>query len=298
MRVARIAARQESVVSSEQLRACGLNRQAVLVRRRNGHLHRIHRGVYAVGHQALTMRGRLWAAQLACGNTAVLSHFSAAAVWCLLAWDDRLPELTVVGSAPRRHPGLHVHRARTLDPRDVTRHHGVRVTTPARTLLDLADVLDHHALRRAVREAQAQRRTSLPQLVDVIERANGRPAAAKLAAIVAAGPAPTRSELEDRVLELLERGEIARPEVNAVLNLAGRRIIPDFLWRDRRLIVEADGLTWHDGSVAREDDADRQAILEAHGYRVLRVTWDQTIRHERPTLTRIRAALGSGPARR
>ncbi len=107
---------------------------------------------------------------------------------------------------------------------------------------------------------------------------------------VADGPAPTRSELEDVVLDLLLRGAIAHPLVNPPLWLDGRRIVPDLLWPDVRLVVEADGKRWHGGGLARQDDAERQAILEAHGYRILRVTWEQAVRHPQQTLTRFRAA--------
>jgi very-short-patch-repair endonuclease len=114
---------------------------------------------------------------------------------------------------------------------------------------------------------------------------------------VATGQVPTRSELEDAVLELIVRGGLASPDVNVPLQLDGRRVIPDFRWREQRLIVEADGAAWHDSRVAREDDAERQALLELHGERVLRVTWAQAIGQPRRTLARMIAA-GAPPARR
>jgi len=112
----------------------------------------------------------------------------------------------------------------------------------------------------------------------------------KLARIVATGPVPTRSELEDIVLALMLRGGLERPDVNVPLVVAGRRLVPDFRWPERRLVVEADGAIWHDSKLAREDDADRQALLELYGERVLRVTWEQAIRRPRETLSRMRAA--------
>lgn len=291
MRVARLAREQHGVVSVGQLTACGLTSAAISRRTRNGRLHRVHRGVYAVGHDALTLRASFVAAVLACGDGAVLSHHSAAAHWGFLRWDERSPQVTVTG-ARRRVAGLRVHRARVLDRRDVMRRHGILVTSPARTLLDLAAVLPARVLRRAARQAQAEHHLNVRQLADVLARAHGHRGAAALRALMADGPAPTRSELEDIVLDLLNTPGIQRPEINAALILDGRTVIPDFLWRDERLVIEADGGAYHTGTLARRDDAERQAILESHGYRVLRITWQQAVRHPQQTLARIRPALG------
>jgi hypothetical protein len=173
-RVAWVASEQHGVVSTGQLAACGLGSQAITSRVRAGRLHRVHRGVYAVGCDPRTLEARFMAAVLACPGPAFLSHFSAAALWGLLAWEERHPEMTVAGWATGRRPGLVVHRARALDSSDVMRRNGTPVTPPARTLLDLAGSLEPRALRRAVRQALADRRASVPQLIDVLTRANGR----------------------------------------------------------------------------------------------------------------------------
>ena len=128
------------------------------------------------------------------------------------------------------------------------------------------------------------------QLTEVLQRLRGRRGARELAAIVATGSAPTRSELEDAVLDLMLRNGLSHPDVNLALVLSGRRVIPDFRWREQRLVVEADGAAWHEHKLAREDDAERQSILEVHGERVVRVTWDQAIVRPRQTLARLRAA--------
>jgi hypothetical protein len=172
----------------------------------------------------------------------------------------------------------------------------MRVTSPARTLLDIADDLTGSGLRGTVRRAQAEQRVNVRQLVEVLSRAIGHRGAPALRAVVADGPAPTRSELEDIVLDLIDRVTAERPEINAMLRLDGERAIrPDFLWRERGLVIEADGAAWHDDKLTREDDAEKQAMLEAHGYRVLRITWEQAVRHPQQTLARIRAALGAAP---
>jgi very-short-patch-repair endonuclease len=288
--VARRAADAWGVLSLDELFACGLSRHAVMVRVRNGRLHSLHRGVYAVGHANVPPQGRFLAAVKACGPGAVLSHVSAAALWGFVGWDDRHPEVTVVGTSPRSHRGVRVHRSLVLDRGDITRREGIPVTMPARTLLDLASVFDYSRLRRATRQAQSLRRVSIPQLVDILGRLGARRGSRKLARVVATGPAPTRSELEDAVLDLILRGGFVHPQVNEALRRSGRRVVPDFRWPEQRLVVEADGAAWHDNQLAREDDAERQALLEAHGERVLRVTWDQAIARPGQTLARIRAA--------
>ena len=191
VRVARAAAGQWGVLSLDELFACGLSRGAVSDRVLSGRLHPIHRGVYAVGHRKLPLEGRFLAAVKACGPTAVLSHHSAAALWGFMPWEERYPEVTVLGTAPHAHPGLRVHRTARLDLDDTTRHHGIPLTTPARTLLDLAATLDHRPLRAATRRAQSLHRVNVRQLAETLARHGRRRGAAKLAEIIATGPAPT-----------------------------------------------------------------------------------------------------------
>ena len=168
--------------------------------------------------------------------------------------------------------------------------HGIRVTTPAWTLLDLAGVLPYKPLRRAVREAMGRRRVAIPQLVAVLGRAGARRGARKLARIVADGYAPTESVLSDAVLDLILAGGFAKPDVSEPLVVDGRRFVPDFRWCEQRLIVEADGAQWHEHPLAKEDDAERQAFLEARGERFIRVTWKQALTQRGQTLARIAAA--------
>lgn len=287
MRLAARAAEQHGVVSTSQLLAIGLSRTAIGVRVRNGRLHPVHRGVYAVGHGALPLKSRFMAATLACAPAGALGYRSNGAHWAFMSWDDsHLIEVTVPGSAPRRHPGLRIHRTRLLDPRDVTTREGIRCTTPARTLLDLADELPDKSLRRAVRQAQAMHLTNVRQIADVLTRANGRQGASRLAALIADGPMPTRSDLEDIVLDLIMQAGLRRPEINRRLG----RVYPDLRWPDKQLTVECDGATWHSGKLALQDDSERQARLEADGERVLRVTWQQATSQPQQTLKRLVAA--------
>ena len=265
--VADLAAAQWGVLSLADLRTCGLSDTMVSDRVRSGHLHRLHRGVYAVGHPNVPLNGRFLAAVKACGPTARLSHFSAAALHGIVKWEDRHVEVTVTGTTTRKHRGIRVHRAKHAD--GITRRHGIPVTTPAQTLLDLSSTPQFKALRRATREA----------------RRLGLITPNEAARIIDTGYIPTRSELEDAVLDLILEGGLAPPQVNVPIIIQGRRVIPDFRWPDQRLVIEADG-AWHDDRLAREDDAERQALLEAHGERVVRVTWDQATRKRRQTLAR------------
>jgi very-short-patch-repair endonuclease len=124
---------------------------------------------------------------------------------------------------------------------------------------------------------------------------SSRAGRARFARVLATGPAPTRSELEDRVRDLVLAGGFPPPDVNVALRIGGRRVIPDLRWPERRLCIEADSLEWHDNPQARRDDLERQALLEQDGERVLRVTWEQAVAHPAQTLRRIGLAYSGGP---
>jgi hypothetical protein len=222
-------------------------------------------------HPNIPLEGRFLAATKACGPTVALSHYSAAALWGLVEWDDRHPEVTVPGPGTRTHAGIRVHRSTTLTRDDVTRRHGIWATTPARTVEDLSSVLPYQGVRRAASQALSRKLLAPHQLP------------ARLAATIA----PTRSELEDAVLALLLTAGFEPPDVNVPLTIEGRRVIPDFRWPSQRLVIEADGAAWHDNPIARADDAERQAILEAYGERVVRVTWEQAVSRPRQTIARL-----------
>jgi Protein of unknown function (DUF559) len=289
LEVAQVAARQHGVVSVDDLRACGLSLKAISVRAGNGRLHPMHRAVYAVGHANPTREGWMLAAVKACGEGAVLSHRSSAALPNIIRWEDRYPDVLVLGESAPQHPRINGHRTSYLPPEHVTSWRGIPVTTPERTLLDLAGVLDEERLRRAIRQSQFLGLTTLGSLVAVLRGPGPKRGRKAFAKVIATGAAPTRSELEDAVLDLILRGGFAHPLVNAPLFLSGRRIVPDFLWLEQRLVVEADG-PHHDDPFERVADRERQAILEAHGFRVVRVTWEQAIAQPGATLRRFKDA--------
>ncbi len=290
VQVALAAARSWSVLTTAELRRCGLTDDGIWVRVRNGRLHPLHRSVYAVGHANPPLEGCFLGAVKACGAGALLSRVAAASHRGWMSWDHRLPEVLVAGRDAPEHPGIRTFETAYLPPEDVTILAGIPITSPVRTLLDLAGMLGHKQLRRVVREAQARDHVDLAELARRLHGPGPTRGRARLRRIIATGPAPTRSQLEDTVLDLLLGGGIAHPRVNEPLWLGGRRVIPDFRWPEQRLVLEADGAAWHENPLAREDDAERQAILEAHGERVLRVTWKQAVGRGAETLRRVRAA--------
>jgi very-short-patch-repair endonuclease len=287
--VSQRAAGEWSVLSLVELAECGLSPDLVKSRVRKGWLHSLHRGVYAVGHAAVPLEGRLLAAVKALGGDAALSHFAAAALWEFVDWDGRHPEVVVPRNGIGHRKGIRVHCTAVLDPGDVTRHKGIPVTSPARTLVDLAAVVNEKLLRSAVRRALAKRRVSVRHLVATRRRLGRRRGSTRVDRVLRTA-APTRTELEDVVYDLIVDAGFPRPDVNRPLLLAGRRVIPDFRWPEHRVVVEADGRKWHDNPLARADDAERQALLEAHGERVIRITWAQATAKSRQAVARLEAA--------
>src|SRR4051812_13970259 len=201
--VSAIARRQEGMVSTAQLLAAGLGPGAIKWRVRRGRLVPQHRGVYAVGHAARTRRARLWAAVLACGGpeAAAISHRSAAAVWELVAMPSGRVDVTTLRESRSTNP-IRVHRTGTLQPEDVTTRHGLPLTTPTRTLIDLADVLTPHRLERACHRAEIQRLLDAAALRSRLADLPGRRTRALEAALdsLGAGPQVTRRQLEERML--------------------------------------------------------------------------------------------------
>jgi hypothetical protein len=225
-------------------------------------LHRVHRGVYAVGHKHLSEKGMYMAAVLAAGKGAVLSGLSAAALW--KAWRRPVREIHVIAPKQRRpQSGFRLHTTRRLHPDDVTELDGIPVTTLARTLVDLTDVLTAHQLANVIHEAAYHELFDRKATHEAIARANGRPNLHKLEHALNTNGAGTRSNLEDRFLSLI--ADLPQPLVNTKVE----NIEVDFAWP--KLIVELDG-PGHERPRSRAEDQRRDAILNAAGYTVLRVT--------------------------
>lgn len=274
LRVAGIARKQHGTIAIRQLEAVGLGRNAVTLRVQAGRLHRLHRGVYAVGHSALSSEGRWMAAVLACGKCdpnldvgasesvlgywgATLSHRSAAELWQLLRVEEGPIDVSIAsGGGRKKRLGIRLHRPRALRPASVTLCRGIPVTTPGRTIADLhrasrggARLISSRELRRAIRQANV---LGLP---------------------IGDGPEldRTRSDLERDFLALCCRHRLPAPRVNVRI---GPHLV-DFLWPDRMLVVETDGYVYHRGRIAFEDDRARDLDLRARGFEVIRLAEKQ-----------------------
>lgn len=278
MAVAELAGRQHGMVTRRQLVAAGLDDSAIAYRVRSGRLIRVHRGVFAVGHVPLSPHARIMAAVLACGPQAVASHRSAAALWGLMRPP---PTVDVTTPTKHEHSGIVVHRSRLANA-DITRQYDIPATTPARTVLDLADVLSPASLTRAVNELRLGNLLSVDDLARQLGR--GRRTLA-LRDLVARPSGPTRSTFEDAFLAFVDRYRLPRPEVNAIV--AGYEV--DMLWRSHRLVAELDGRAYHEEPFER--DREKDADLVTAGYRVVRVTWERLTGRPAREATRFRTLL-------
>jgi very-short-patch-repair endonuclease len=289
--IAKLAARQHGVVSAGQLHAAGFDHAAIKRRCRAGRLHRLHRGVYLVGHPVAPEHAAEIAAVLACGPGSVVSHRSAARLWGLpgfRAWTTPV-EVTVPDRNPRCRRGIMVHRSGTLHPREVRRVHGIPVTIPARTLLDVAPLVPLESLEAAIADARARRVVRDRVLMELIERSPGRPGASALRRLVELNRdhGLTRSEAERTMLALVRAADLPVPRTNARVS----RFEVDFLWHTQKVVVEVDGYAFHSGVGSFERDRERDAVLVAQGYVVLRVTWRQLIARREAVVARLAAAL-------
>jgi very-short-patch-repair endonuclease len=263
--VARLAARQHGVISLGRLRSTGLSRQAISRQVMAGRLHRIHRGVYAVGHRSLSPHGHWLAAVLACGEGAVLSHQSAAGLWALLPAVSSPAHVTIpLRSGRRSRRGIIVHRSARLASANRTIRASIPVTSLARTLADLRRTASKADYRRALREAEL--RGYEPPSGDAL---------------------CTRSELEDAFLRLCRRHGLPPPEVNVPIG----PFIVDFLWRADRLVVETDGYRFHRGKTAFEDDRERDLELARLGFHVLRLSHRQVTGEPSEVASAVRRCL-------
>jgi len=300
-RVATVASRQDGVASVGQLDEVGVTPGAAARRTEAGRLHRVHRGVYAVGHTAIGRHGELRSAVLACGESAVVSHLTAASLWGLVDRDPVLIDVTVACETGRKIDGIRCRRCRYPDEREITVHQGVVCTTPARTLIDIAGLLGTASLRAAVERAAYLGLLDLDALLVSLELAKGRRGIKSLRRIIVPwlarrDPAPElRSVFEARILPALLEMGLPQPACNAPLLVEGERFTVDFLWAEQRLVVETDGSASHENPVAFQRDRRRDQILVAAGFRVQRITWDQ-FRHERSeVLARITRAFSRPP---
>jgi very-short-patch-repair endonuclease len=286
--IARLAARQHGMVTWKQLCAAGVSRKAITANVRNGWLVARHRGVYQLGVFGGPFADEM-AALLACGPHAAIGHWSSTSVWELSPRPVGVVDVVVPEGLAGRRPGIRPHRTATLPTGDVVVKHGLRVTTPSRTLLDLAAVAPRDVLERLTEEAQVQRLVSTAELLAMIERGAGRPGVKKLreVALLIDEPLLTRSEAEKRLRTLIRSAGLPLPRTN--VTRAGWEV--DAVWDAQRLVVEVDGYKYHRPPAAFERDRRKDADLMLAGYRVPRITWRRLTREPAQVVALISAAL-------
>jgi len=273
--IARMAEAQHGVVTTRQLRAAGLGRGAIAHRAAQRRLTPLHRGVYLVAPQLDVPLSREMAAVLACGAGAALSHRSAAMLWQLTGAGPLAEVEITVRGGDRRRDGIRVHRVADLDRRDLTRRARIPITTPARTLLDLAVVAEDRELARAFEQAQILRLVSAREVRAALARSptgRGR-RAMRVLLEAAAEPRFTRSRAEERMLELIRASGLPVPRTNVWVH--GFEV--DLHWPQQRVVAEVDGYAYHRTRAAFERDRRRDQRLQLAGQRVLRVTWRQIV---------------------
>jgi very-short-patch-repair endonuclease len=290
-RMAQIAARQRGRVATRQLRAAGISASAISRLVASSRLLPVHRGVVAVGHAAPTPLGDETAALLAIGDTAALSHFSAATLWGLIAPGAGDGLIHVVSSEDHRIPltGVTVHRSRILERRDVWTRQGLPLTSPARTLLDIAPARTNRQLELAFDRAIVERILTPAHVVDVLARAGGHHGRKRLTTLLerqAAGHTVTRSEAEERVLALIRSAGLTEPLVNA--RVAGHEV--DFFWPGSRFALEIDGFRFHGTRERFERDRRKDSDLRRAGVTMARATWRMV--EEEPNVLLVDLARG------
>ena len=270
--IAALADVQHGVVARSQLRDLGLGEDAIDRRIRAGRLHQLYRGVYAVGHRALTQRSHWMAAVLFCGPDAVLSHWSAAALFGFRSHRGGPIHVT----SPRKskpHGPIRRHRALLL-PDETTEHDRIPVTTVPRTNLDLAAASDAHTVESCLRQCEFLRLYDSLSLRDLIERHpghRGNRAARTALSRLEGTPGETEEGLEECFLAFLDAHRLLRPEFNAWLEAQGHRYRVDCLWRPQRLIAELDSWQAHGTRSAFRTDKTRDRHLLLAGYTTTRI---------------------------
>lgn len=288
--VAALATRQHGVVSTAQLLALGLTKSTIDRWVQDGRLHRLHRGVYAVGHTALRWQASDVAAVLVAGEGAALSHASAAAWWAIRPRTHGKVHVTVpTANGRRRHRGIALHRSGALHANEVTQHEGLQVTTVARTLLDYAGTQPRHLVDRAV-EVAVSRRLVHADVHDVIAahpKAPGRRMLTELLKYHGDDPHWRQSDFEAYIIDICRTHGIPLPQTN--VPLLGE--VVDAYWPDHQVVAEPDGMSVHGTRAAARRDRAKDAARIAHGIITVRITDEQAQQDGRAVAAAIRGAM-------
>jgi hypothetical protein len=285
--IAAVAAKQNGNITREQLLALGLRSGGIAWRVKIGRLHRVYRGVYAVGSPPITAEDWASAAVLACGSGSALSHTSAMVLWGYWRHWESPPEVTVVGD--RRTKDIRVHRSTTLRRRDVTWQSRVRVTTPARTALDMSPRLNDRSLKRVVNNMLNSLWSNEDQFTETLARHPRAPGAARIAKLLGLPGTPTRSGWEDEFPEFCERYKLPAPVMGAPIG----PYIVDALFVAERVIVELDSWRYHKGKPAFETDRERDAYMLERGLVTVRITEERLDERPAEEANRLHAILAA-----
>jgi very-short-patch-repair endonuclease len=265
--IARVARRQDNVITGDQLRAAGLRRGAIAHRVKVRAMQRLHVDVYLLGAAPPTPRARARAAVLACGADAVASHRSAACLFGLLPDIGGDVDVTIPGRNQAARPGIRRHRVATLPRQDVTNIDGIRVTSVARTICDLAATETARDTERAFQEALYRDIVTDRAVAAVLRREPRRRGAAVIRSLLA-DPRLTRSDRERRILKLIAQAQLPKPLTNVPMH----GYVADVFWPQHNLILEFDGWKGHGHRLAFESNRKRDQVMLAAGLRTLRVT--------------------------
>jgi predicted transcriptional regulator of viral defense system len=285
--LARIAGSANGVVTRAQLARAGITPEQIKQRVARGALLREHRGVYRVGHRAPSVEARYLAAVWACGEGALLSGRAAGHLLRLVKRAPPMPEVTA--PTQRRVEGIRTRWSRRIDPKHVTSWRGIPVTTPARTLVDLAAVLAPENLARACHEAGVRHATTPAEVEAVLARRPNSPGAATLREILRGEVRVTLSKLETRFLARLREAGLTLPQTNRLAG--GRRV--ECRWPERRLTVELDGYRYHRSRHAWEQDRRRERDARARGDEFRRYTYGDVFEAPAFMLAELRGLLAS-----
>lgn len=282
--IATCANAQHGLITTRQLLELGLSAGAVSKRAADGRLHRVHRGVYAVGHRTLTEHGRRLAALMTVGDSAVFSHRTAAALHGLLTLRAAAPLDVLTPGRPRpRTDGINVHTTRSIDPADRTVAHGLPVTGVARTLVDIAGAVNETTLRKAVHEAEVGRVLDVAAVERVLSAHRCRPGTALLRTILSA-PVVSVETFISLFLALCDTYGVKHPAVDVWID-TGLPVLgqADLVYESERVIVELDGARTHLTRARFEEDRRRDSYLSARGWLTLRYTW-RRLNHDAPAV--------------
>jgi len=290
--VAELARRQLGIVARWQLLNLGMSSKSIDGRIGHGHLHEVFRGVYVFGSRRISRKGRWMAAVLAGGEGAVLSHRSAARLWRLLPPASERIDLTCPPGRVVRRQGIVSHESEVWDDEWLIRD-GIPITSPFRTIFDLAAIVEMRELERAFHEAEAREVTDRVSLPLLLERYPGRRGARKVRALLGsrAPVAITRNDFEEAFLALVDAHGLLRPRMNADLAIRGRFFEIDALWEEQRFAVELDSRSIHGTRKRFESDRQRDRILVAEGWRTMRITWQQLQEEPEAIVGDLRLAL-------